>query len=63
MPLPPKAYKLKCPCGFSKIIAPKSDALSPVDLMAMSSTCPQCGQQMQRVSLNLFDQIFKVFKK
>ncbi|GLH57483.1 hypothetical protein [Helicobacter ailurogastricus] len=63
MPLPPKAYKLKCPCGFSKIVAFTSDALSPLDLAKMITTCPQCGQQMQRVSLNLFDQIFKVFKK
>ncbi|BCZ17967.1 hypothetical protein NHP190003_12490 [Helicobacter sp. NHP19-003] len=59
----PRPYKLKCPCGYSKIVALKSDVLSPADLMAVSSTCPKCGKAMQKVPLGLFGQIFRMFQK
>ncbi|BDQ29344.1 hypothetical protein [Helicobacter ailurogastricus] len=63
MPIAPKPYKLVCPCGYSKTVAFKSDALSPTDLAQMSATCPKCGQSMRKTSLSLFGQIFKGFKK
>lgn len=59
----PKPYKLKCPCGYSKIVAPRSDALSPVELMATNSTCSKCGKTMQKIPLNPLEQILEVLKK
>jgi uncharacterized protein (DUF983 family) len=63
MPVRPTAYKLVCPkCGHSKIVSPKSDALSPKDFMSMSPVCPKCKEQMGRKELNMFDAISSVFK-
>ncbi|MGJ0353953.1 hypothetical protein [Aliarcobacter cryaerophilus] len=37
MAIKPNSYKLVCSkCCFSKIVAPKSDALSPKDLVAIA---------------------------
>lgn len=64
MSVKPNPYKLVCShCGHTKIVSPKSDVLSPKDLIAMSSICPKCKGQMERKSLNLLDDIFSVFKK
>ena len=63
MPVQPKPYKLVCPkCGFSKVVAPKSDALSPKDLISMSPVCPKCKEQMERKDLNKLDILFSIFK-
>ena len=44
MAIKPNPYKLVCPkCGFSKVVAPKSDVLSAKDLVAMSPVCSKCG--------------------
>lgn len=54
----PNPYKLVCPkCDFSKIVAPKSDAISSKDLIAMSPICSKCGEQMERKSANSFDNV------
>ena len=55
MAVKPNPYKLVCQkCGFSKVVAPKSDALSPKDLVAMSPVCSKCGEKMERkVLVNL----------
>ena len=64
MPVKPNPYKLVCPhCGHTKIVSPRSDVLSPKDLIDMSSICPKCKGQMERKSLNLLDDIFSMFKK
>lgn len=56
MAIKPQPYKLKCPkCGYSKIVALKSDALSAGDLLAMSTTCPKCEGEMERVGMGLVD--------
>lgn len=40
MAVRPKPYKLVCPkCGYSKIVAPKSDCLTGEDLLAMNPVC------------------------
>ncbi|PWE23567.1 hypothetical protein DF188_02530 [Aliarcobacter skirrowii] len=63
MAIKPKPYKLVCPkCGFSKVVAPKSDALSPKDLIAMSPICKKCGEKMERKDLNKLDILFSIFK-
>ena len=67
MAIKPNPYKLVCPkCGFSKIVAPKSDALSPKDLVAMSPICSKCGDKMERRSVDgldsLIDSFFRMFK-
>ncbi|MCX6076297.1 MAG: hypothetical protein NTW78_05335 [Campylobacterales bacterium] len=49
----PQPFKFVCPeCGFSKVVASKSDALSFVDI---SSICPKCQSKMQRKELGVFD--------
>jgi len=61
----PNPYKLVCPkCGFSKVVAPKSDALSPKDLVAMSPVCKKCGEKMERKSVDKFSltNLFNIFK-
>ena len=64
MAIKPKPYKLVCPkCGFSKVVAPKSDALSPKDLVAMSPICPKCKEEMERKDTNMLDDIFSIFSK
>lgn len=63
MPVQPKPYKLVCPkCGHSKVVSPKSDCLNPKDLMAMSSICSKCGEQMERKELDKLDTLFSIFK-
>ncbi len=64
MPVKPMPYKLVCPkCGFSKIVAPKSDCLSPKDMMDMLPVCSKCKEKMERKSLNLLDDVFSMFMK
>ena len=64
MAIKPNPYKLVCPkCGFSKVVAPKSDALSPKDLVAMSPVCSKCGEKMERKDTNMLDNIFSIFKQ
>jgi len=59
MPIKPAPYKLKCPkCRYSKIVNLSSDALSFKDMLQMSTTCPKCSNEMQRVKMNIFDAIF-----
>ena len=63
MAIKPNPYKLVCAkCGFSKVVAPKSDALSPKDLVAMSLVCLKCGEKMERKSVDKLDNLFWVFK-
>lgn len=46
-------------CGTSKLITPKSDALSPLDM----PICPKCGQIMtKKKSSNGFDMLRKNIK-
>ncbi|TLT07831.1 hypothetical protein FE243_03595 [Aliarcobacter thereius] len=65
MAIKPNPYKLVCPkCGFSKVVAPKSDALSPKDLVAMNPVCKKCGEKMERKSVDKLDSLFNIlFKK
>lgn len=64
MPVKPSPYKLVCPqCGHTKIVSPKSDVLSPKELMDMSPICPKCRGQMEGKGLNLLDDIFSIFKR
>jgi hypothetical protein len=63
MPIKPNSYKLVCPkCGFSKVVALKSDCLSPKDLMNMSPICSKCQSQMDKKDLNKLDTFFSIFK-
>ena len=57
----PQPYKLKCPkCNYLKVVSPKSDALSIIDL---SSTCPKCGTKMDRdESKNILDEVLGLIK-
>ena len=58
MPIAPKPYKLKCTeCGYSKIVKIKSDALTPMDMLAMSTKCSKCEAEMERVEMGFFDKI------
>ena len=64
MAVRPNPYKLVCPnCGYSKVVSPKSDCLSPKDLMAMSPICTKCKEQMERKDMNILDDIFSIFCK
>ena len=68
MAIKPNPYKLVCPkCGFSKVVASKSDALSPKDLVAMSPVCKKCGEKMERKSVDklesVIDSLFGMFRK
>ena len=41
MPIPPPPKTYQCPtCGWSKTVAPRSDALTPGDYFG---ACPGCG--------------------
>ena len=65
MAVKPNPYKLVCQkCGFSKVVAPKSDALSPKDLVAMSPVCKKCGEKMERKSVGKFSltNLFNIFE-
>ena len=68
MAVKPNPYKLVCSkCCFSKVVAPKSDALSPKDLVAMSPICKKCGEKMERKSVDklesVIDSLFGMFRK
>ena len=68
MAIKPNPYKLVClKCGFSKVVAPKSDALNPKDLVAMSPVCSKCGEKMERKSVDkldsVIDSLFGMFRK
>ena len=53
----PQAFKLKCSkCGYTKIIKPKSDV---VDILDINTYCPECNTKMKKVSLNIFDKVFR----
>ena len=53
----PQPFKYKCPqCGYSKVVKPKSDALSPMEML---SICPKCKVQMDRVELSGFFKILR----
>lgn len=57
----PKAFKKVCEnCGFSKLVKPKSDALSAADLMPFK--CPKCGAKFQIKELNAVDKMLSLFK-
>jgi len=59
MPLPPKPFKYVCKnCGFKRIVRIRSDALSPLDLLKLNSTCPKCGKEMDREELSFWDKLF-----
>ena len=59
--LPPKPYKLKCKsCGYSKIVKLKSDAFTGDDIINMSTTCPKCGKEMEKVEMGVLDKIFSL---
>ena len=67
MAVKPNPYKLVCPkCCFSKIVAPKSDAFSAKDIVAMSPVCSKCGEKMERKSVDgldsVIDSLFGMFK-
>ncbi len=63
MPVKPNPYKLVCQkCGYSKIVAPKSDALSVLDLKAMHTVCSKCGGQMDKRNITKLDTFFSIFK-
>ena len=67
MAIKPNPYKLVCPkCGFSKVVAPKSDALSAKDIVAMSPICKKCDEKMERKSVDklesVIDSLFGMFK-
>ena len=51
---PPKKYKC-VKCSYSKVVAPKSDCLSPTDFVA---SCPKCGSDVEVVELSAWDRIF-----
>ena len=50
----PKPYKVVCKkCGWSKVITPKSDALSPSDFVF---ECPKCkGGNLEKEKMNPFN--------
>ncbi|MDY3205560.1 MAG: hypothetical protein RBR70_10865 [Arcobacter sp.] len=67
MAVRPNPYKLVCPkCGYSKLVAPKSDCISPKDLISMNPVCPKCKEQMDRKSVDrldsVIDSLFGMFK-
>ena len=67
MAIKPNPYKLVCPkCGFSKVVAPKSDVLTMKDLKDMNPVCSKCGEKMERKSVDklesVIDSLFGMFK-
>jgi len=51
----PEPFKRKCPkCGYSKIVKPKSDVLTPNDINAL---CPKCNIMMETQALNAVERI------
>lgn len=52
----PKPFKVKCiNCGWSKVIAPKSDLLMSNDIV---DKCPKCGGKLENIELNMVEKIF-----
>ena len=63
MAIKPNPYKLVClKCGFSKVVAPKSDVLTMKDLKDMNPVCSKCGEEMEKEKLNPIDTILSIFK-
>jgi len=59
MPIQPKPYKLKCPkCGYSYIHKPKSDAIDAFPPIV----CPKCNTKLERVKMNMLDELFGMMK-
>ncbi|MEA1953977.1 MAG: hypothetical protein U9O24_06260 [Campylobacterota bacterium] len=58
----PEPFKFVCPkCGYSEIVRPKSDALTPMEFMR---SCPKCNITMEKTSLTQIENILgKVFGK
>ncbi|MCX6075664.1 MAG: hypothetical protein NTW78_02110 [Campylobacterales bacterium] len=59
----PQPFKYTCPqCGYSKVVKPESDVLSPKDLIR---TCPKCGNGSleKEPYKQLSDLILGFFKK
>lgn len=58
----PKPFKIECAkCSFSKIVAPKSDALMIGE--DMPSSCPKCDGGLKRAKLDVLEKVFvKMFK-
>ena len=56
----PKPFKWVCPkCGYSKIVTPKSDVISPMELM---SHCPKCDTQMEKKNdIGVADLLKRIF--
>lgn len=53
----PQPFKYQCSqCGYSKIVAPKSDVLNPLDFIDL---CPKCQVKMRKVDMILLDK-FKI---
>lgn len=65
MPMKPKPYKLKCPkCNYSKVVNIQSDAINIMDMIKMSTTCPECKTEMQKVNLGALDALISsVFRR
>lgn len=65
MPLRPQPYKRVCPkCGYSKIIARKSDCIEVNELKdeCKAATCPKCKIPTEMKKLNPFDFFILIFK-
>jgi Zn finger protein HypA/HybF involved in hydrogenase expression len=55
MAVVPKPFKYKCQkCGYTKVVAPKSDVLTPMDVQ---NICPKCKTTMIVVKLNVFEKL------
>ena len=55
-----KPFKFKClKCGYSIVVKPKSDAMTPKDIM---NVCPKYNFKMDRKELNAFDNLTNIFK-
>lgn len=58
MPIKPEPFKLKCPCGWSKVCAPSSDVVTVKD--GYLSNCPSCGSEhLQHEPTNLIESALK----
>ena len=58
--IPPKPFIATCPkCGKVKFIAPKSDALSSLDEIALH--CEKCGVSMRKGFVGALVSLFSLF--
>lgn len=56
----PQPFKYVCPkCGHTRVVKIKSDALTPVNLLKLNSSCPICESTMDKKELNFFDKFFR----